>query len=142
MYGSYFAVGTALTVYTYDGQLIGLVEDGTITVTDKGDDIYRFDFDFTTPEGAHLTSAWEGPIKDYITDYTADGISSVSKNIGVKVDGNSITYTGAENTTVELFAANGARIASASGTNASLVAPSTGLYIVKAAGKTMKLLVK
>lgn len=142
MYGSYFAVGTALTVYTYDGELVGLFSDGTITVTDKGDGIYRFDFDFTTPEGAHLTSAWEGVLKDYITDYTSGIASPLSKNIGVSVDGRNINYSGAENTMVELFAANGARIATATGSHATLTAPTAGLYIVKVGDKSSKLLVK
>jgi len=141
-YGTYFALGTALTVYTESDEIIGIVEDGTITVSDKGDGVYRLDFDLYTAEGAHLVSAWEGVLKDYITDYTVDGIQSIANNIGVKVDGRQISYSGATSTTVELFAANGARVAMANGSEAVVTAPTAGLYIVKAAGKTQKIMIK
>lgn len=142
-YGYYIPVGTSLTIYEEDGsEVIGLAEDGTITISDKGDGVYRFDFDFTTPEDAHLTGSWEGALADYIKDYTADGIQSISKNIGVKVDGRTVNYTGANDTTIELFAANGTRVAMAQGSNATLTAPAAGLYIVKAAGKAQKIMLK
>lgn len=142
-YGSYFAMGTCLDEYTEDGQIIGLATGGTIKVEDKGDGIFHFDFNLTTPEGATLTGQWEGELKKYITDYT-DGIiaAAASSDSEVKVLRGTIYVDSQMTGNVSVFTANGAKVGSARGSHVEINTPSKGLYFVKCGDKTQKVLVK
>lgn len=140
----YAAIGTALTVYDEDGveDMVGLSAGGTITVTDKGNGVFKFDFDLTTLEKAHLTGSWEGEIAKYITDFTT-GISGASVSGGkVSVSGNIIHVSNFDSQEVQVYSLDGKRIAGGNGENLEVTVPFQGLYLLKCGGRTSKIVVK
>lgn len=148
MAGYYIPAGTALTVYTGEGDNLvdsayGLASDGTITVTNKGKGIYRFDIDYTTPESAHVTGSWEGELAKYIQGAT-DGISNIANGTAGRVyaaDGE-IRVENPAGGLVSVYAADGREVAKATGVNTGIKVASKGLYVVRTQGQTTKVLVK
>ncbi len=81
--GSYYAaVGTALSVYddNCDVEYVGLSKGGTITIADKGNGIFSFDFDLITAEDHKLTGHWEGLLADYVEDWTYSAIEELAES--------------------------------------------------------------
>lgn len=119
MDGYYAAVGTAMSVYdsNTDIEKVALATGGTITIIDKGNGIFAFDFDLITAEDHKLTGHWEGPLANFVEDMTATSIQTPSASNGTS-DASSYDLSGMRHT------------------NAS---PS-GIRIVKRDGKYIKVL--
>lgn len=123
MYGTYAAIGTAVTHYDELGleDMIGLISSGNIGIAiPTGEETFSIVYDLYTPEGAHFTGAWNGPIFNYIEDMSVDqavrGISSSD-----------------ESEETARFSANGTRLSQ----------PQKGLNIIRYAnGKVKKVMVK
>lgn len=117
-YGKYFPLGTYCAFYDEDGLIdsLALMTAGTITVTDMGNNEYKFDFDLTSLQGAHFITSFQGKVMDYLTD---TGINGVATSTSRKVVG--------------YYTVNGQR----------LNAPQKGLNIVRYSdGTTEKRMVK
>ena len=73
-----------------------------------------------------------------IGSFVATGIYNVSADAAVKVNGNSITLFGANNSTVAIYTANGALVEKIDCYDGEEIMLDRGVYIVRVGNKTMK----
>jgi|GEM_PF-6265164 len=132
MYGTWFAIGTALSVYKEDGSLLtGLAVNGTITISREGDDSTVV-FDLVTPENNTITGSWTGPIADFIEDWTYEDSMD---EIGVAPSSISGGF-GCINAPADV------RAFTLSGQETGLSGLTPGLYLVRHEGRTVKVIVR
>ena len=73
-----------------------------------------------------------------IGSFVATGISNVSADAAVKVNGNSITLFGANNSTVTIYSTSGALVEKIDCYDGEEIVLDKGVYIVRVGNKTMK----
>lgn len=71
-----------------------------------------------------------------------NGVETLTKGVVVSAEGHSIVIAGAEGLALSITSADGKVIYSAKGTDRTVVPVSPGIYMVRVAGKTVKILVK
>ena len=73
-----------------------------------------------------------------IGSFVATGISNVSADAAVKINGNSITLSGANNSTITIYTANGALVEKIDSYAGEEIMLDRGVYIVRVGGKAVK----
>lgn len=71
-----------------------------------------------------------------------NGVETLTKGVVVSAEGHSIVIAGAEGLALSITSADGKVIYSAKGTDRTVVPVAPGIYMVRVAGKTIKILVK
>ena len=130
------ATGSFLSIYNEEAQLSALAafEGGTLTVTRTGDNSVRFEFDFISEIGTHLTGSWEGDVLGRIEVLSGptSGLESV-----VSPQFNVTTSAGV------IYAPADAQVFTIDGKPAGREGLAAGIYIVRGAnGETAKVVVK
>lgn len=132
--GYYAALGTALSIYNEYGEVskVALAVDGTINVTKNADNDYTFVFDLVSAEGNKLTGKWSGDIAKYVTDFSVpDAVGSVVSDAAQVRGGKGCISAPAD-----------AKIYNIAGQKAGSENLAPGIYLVKTATSTVKVVVK
>lgn len=134
IFGSFYAaILTSVTEYDESGSEVrtALAKEGTITCTKEGNN-YKMVFDLTSAEGYKITAEYEGDLKSAISDF------STPVSVGTIGEGKSNVAGGRGYIT----APADAEIFSLSGVKCGRENLPAGIYLVKTAGKTHKVMVK
>ena len=134
IFGSmYAAILTSVSEYDESGSeaRTALAKEGTITCSKEGDN-YKMVFDLISAEGNKITAVYEGDLEAAISDFsTPVSVNTIGEGKSTVVGGRGCITAPAD---AEIFSLSGVRCGCE-----NLPA---GIYLVKTAGKTHKVMVK